>query len=146
MSLCEVELAQVLHLGGLVNIHTRQSGRQHTMLDMRQGKRTDLETALDVFGLPNGGAIQPASRCRDSLGTPYRRLPSIRPLPSRIKRRHALRVGSERRTQADPAEGARLHVRGREGTGVAGDMGMCMGVCMGMCMCMCMSCACHVHV
>ena len=66
----------------LVNINTRQSGRQHTMLDMRQGKRTDLETALDIFGLPNGGMIQPASRCRDSLGTPRRRLPSIRPLPS----------------------------------------------------------------
>ena len=52
------------------------------MLDMRWGERTNLEMALDVFGLPNGRAIQPASRCRDSLGTPRRRLPSIRPLPS----------------------------------------------------------------
>ena len=48
---------------------------------MRQGKRTNLETALDTFGLPNGGRIQPASHW-DLLGTSYRRLPSLRPLPS----------------------------------------------------------------
>ena len=51
------------------------------MLDMRQGKRANLETALDEFGLPYGRRIQPASRCRDSLGTPRRRLPSLRALP-----------------------------------------------------------------
>ena len=46
------------------------------ILDMRQREENGSRDGTGYIRAPNGRAIQPASHCWDSLGTPRRRLPS----------------------------------------------------------------------